>query len=50
MDAVENLGFCGHEGTGQRTGVSLRMVKILFSSIAPPPGLAALDVIHGQSS
>ena len=28
MDAVENLGLCGREGTGQRTGVSLRMVKI----------------------
>lgn len=46
MDAVENLRFCGHQGTGQRTGVSGRMVKILFSSVAPPPGLAALAVVH----
>ena len=47
MDAVENLRFCGPEGTGHRTGVSGRMVKILFSSVAPPPGLAALIVVHG---
>lgn len=35
MNADENLGFCGREGTGQRTAVSLRMAKILFSSVAP---------------
>ena len=46
MDAVQDLGFCGHEGTGQRAGVSLRMDnEALFSSIAPP-GLAALDAVH----
>lgn len=45
MDAVQDLGFCGHEGTGQRAGVSLRMDEALFSSIASP-GLAALDAVH----